>query len=146
MFGLSFIEIIIISVVALLVLGPERIPVVARSLGRALAELRRSVDEVKTEFNLHSFNRNDPFNLTQPRLPSQTGLKAEPLKQDEVDEEPIEIDVPLNCEERERLAKAAGQSVADKGSREETLSEELVVEAEVVSVSSDKSLKRQDKA
>ena len=83
MFGFSFGEIIVISVVALLVLGPERIPIVARSLGRALAELRRSLDEVKNEFSLGDFNKNDPFNLTrpnQPRLPSQTGLRAEPLK------------------------------------------------------------------
>jgi len=83
MFGFSFTELIVIGIVALLVLGPERIPGVARSLGRALQELRRSVDEVKTEFAMSDFK--DPFNLkSRPQLPKSTGLRAEPLKIDEI--------------------------------------------------------------
>lgn len=42
MFGLSFGEILVIMVVALLVLGPERLPKVARSLGKGLRDLRRT--------------------------------------------------------------------------------------------------------
>ncbi len=41
MFGLGIMEIVVVIVVALLVLGPERLPKVARQLGRVLREVRR---------------------------------------------------------------------------------------------------------
>lgn len=50
MFGLSLSEIVVIGAVALLVLGPEQIPGLARSIGKMMGELRRAVDEVKYQF------------------------------------------------------------------------------------------------
>lgn len=47
MFGLSFWEIGMILLVALVVLGPERLPRVARSLGRGLRQLRRASSDVR---------------------------------------------------------------------------------------------------
>jgi Tat protein translocase TatB subunit len=49
MFGVSFGEIVIIFVVGLLVFGPERLPEIARSLGRLMNQLRRWSDEFKNE-------------------------------------------------------------------------------------------------
>jgi TatA/E family protein of Tat protein translocase len=49
MFGLGFSEILLILVVALLVFGPKRLPEIAQGLGRALGDLRRTLDEVKRE-------------------------------------------------------------------------------------------------
>jgi Tat protein translocase TatB subunit len=50
MFGLGLPEIIIILVVALLVVGPSKLPDLAKSLGRAFNEFRRMADEVKETF------------------------------------------------------------------------------------------------
>lgn len=50
MFGLGFGEVMVILVVALLVFGPERLPELAKTLGKTMAELRRSMDELRTEF------------------------------------------------------------------------------------------------
>jgi Tat protein translocase TatB subunit len=50
MFGIGMPELVVIFVVALIVLGPKRLPDVARALGKALAEFRRVTDEVNREF------------------------------------------------------------------------------------------------
>jgi len=42
-------ELIVILVVALLVLGPKRLPEVARSLGKGLAEFRKAARDVETQ-------------------------------------------------------------------------------------------------
>jgi len=45
MLGIGLPELVMIMVLALLVLGPERLPEVARLVGRAYAQLRRASEE-----------------------------------------------------------------------------------------------------
>jgi sec-independent protein translocase protein TatA len=45
MFGIGLPEVMVILAVALIVLGPQRLPEVARMLGRAYAQLRRASEE-----------------------------------------------------------------------------------------------------
>lgn len=45
-------EVAVILVVALLVLGPKRLPEVARALGKGLAEFRRMTSEVNRELRI----------------------------------------------------------------------------------------------
>ena len=52
MFGIGMPELLIILVVALLVLGPKRLPEVARSLGRGLAEFRRASSELRQSLSV----------------------------------------------------------------------------------------------
>lgn len=49
MFDIGFPELLIVTVVMLLVLGPERLPETLRMLGLWLGRLRRSFNAVKTE-------------------------------------------------------------------------------------------------
>lgn len=49
MFDISFTEIMVIAVVALIVVGPERLPKVARTLGHLLGRVRRYVSDVKND-------------------------------------------------------------------------------------------------
>ncbi len=49
MFDISFTEILVIAIVALVVLGPERLPKVARTLGHLLGRAQRYVNDVKND-------------------------------------------------------------------------------------------------
>jgi sec-independent protein translocase protein TatB len=51
MFDFSFGEIAVIGVVALVVLGPERMPKVARTIGEWIGKAQRYVNEVKSDIN-----------------------------------------------------------------------------------------------
>src|SRR5262250_9109 len=51
MFGIGVPELLVIMVVALVVLGPKRLPEVARALGKGLAELRRATSGFTEELN-----------------------------------------------------------------------------------------------
>ena len=51
MFDVGFSEMIVIGVVALVVLGPERLPKVARTLGVLFGRMQRYVAQVKSDIN-----------------------------------------------------------------------------------------------
>lgn len=46
MFGISFNELLIVLALALIILGPDKLPELARSLGKGLGELKRATDDV----------------------------------------------------------------------------------------------------
>jgi sec-independent protein translocase protein TatB len=49
MFDIGFSEIVVIAVVALVVLGPEKLPKTARTLGHLFGRLQRYVNDVKSD-------------------------------------------------------------------------------------------------
>lgn len=49
MFDIGFSELVVIAVVALVVIGPERLPTVARTIGALLGRLNRYVADVKSD-------------------------------------------------------------------------------------------------
>lgn len=49
MFDVSFSELMVIGVIALIVIGPERLPKVARTIGHLLGRAQRYVNEVKSD-------------------------------------------------------------------------------------------------
>lgn len=54
MFDISFSELLIIAIVALVVIGPEKLPKVARTAGAFFGRLQRFVAQVKDEVNRES--------------------------------------------------------------------------------------------
>jgi sec-independent protein translocase protein TatB len=51
MFDVGFSEMIVIAVVALIVIGPEKLPKVARTVGALLGRMQRYVNDVKADIN-----------------------------------------------------------------------------------------------
>ena len=51
MFDIGFSEMMLIAVVALIVIGPERLPRVARTMGHLFGRLQRYVNDVKADIN-----------------------------------------------------------------------------------------------
>ena len=45
-------EILVVGVLALLVFGPEKLPEMARSLGKGLTQLKRMAADAKSEFDM----------------------------------------------------------------------------------------------
>jgi sec-independent protein translocase protein TatB len=51
MFDIGFTELLVIGVVALIVIGPEKLPRVARTVGHLAGRLQRYVSDVKADIN-----------------------------------------------------------------------------------------------
>ena len=63
MFGISMPELILVLAVALIVIGPKKLPDLAKSLGKAMNEFRRATSEIK-----ESFEVGDEFNDVKKSL------------------------------------------------------------------------------
>lgn len=72
MFGLGFGEILLIMVIALICFGPAKLPELARTLGKTMAEFRRALDEIKFEVNSPP-----DFERRTPRDPQLTHEKTQ---------------------------------------------------------------------
>ena len=51
MFDIGFSELLVIAVVALIVIGPERLPRVARTVGHLIGRMQRYVNDVKADIS-----------------------------------------------------------------------------------------------
>jgi len=51
MFGIGMTEIIVILAIALLVIGPEKLPELARTLGKGLAEFKKTAEDFRNSFH-----------------------------------------------------------------------------------------------
>ncbi|PIE34156.1 twin-arginine translocase subunit TatB [candidate division KSB3 bacterium] len=67
MFGIGMPELIVIFVIALLVVGPKKLPELARALGRGFGEFKRATNEVRQTLDAEMKQIND----TVPKLPDE---------------------------------------------------------------------------
>ena len=66
MFGIGGPELLLILVLALIVLGPKKLPELARTLGKGLAEFRRATDDLKDEFRKMENEIESSSSITTP--------------------------------------------------------------------------------
>ena len=124
MFGLGFGEVLVILVVALLIFGPDKLPELARTLGKTMAELRRSMDEVRNEFHapVKDFERSLRVDPTHPTAVSPTSspnaapaitVVPQPEKLPQETAAPGTI-LPASDSEQKEAEKAAVEIITEK--------------------------------
>ena len=67
MFGIGPIEFAVVLVVALLVMGPKKLPELARTVGRGLAEFRRASNDLRRSIDLDL----EPHKIDPPPGPAK---------------------------------------------------------------------------
>lgn len=99
MFGIGTSELIVIAVVALLVVGPKKLPELAKSLGRGFAEMKKAsegvadglkesfrADDIKQDVNeiknslLYGKSEAGEEDRPPPAKPSETETKPDPYE------------------------------------------------------------------
>ena len=107
MFGIGFPEILLIMALALIVLGPKRLPALARALVRGLAEFKRATDDLKQTFNeeTNSYDLKrppgSPGKLTPPgAMHNPYPAEANPVEADVSDADPT---TSANADEQEKI-------------------------------------------
>lgn len=60
MFGLGFGEIVIILVLALILLGPAKLPEVAKQLGKGLRDFKKATDDLRGQFERELYAEDRP--------------------------------------------------------------------------------------
>ncbi len=112
MFGIGTGELLLLLLIALIVLGPERMPKLARDLGRALAEFRKTSDELRTEFlNADKFlDTVAGTAVTPPAITAPQGAPEPPLT-----EAAVATDAPTEPDETafDREAREAREKLRD---------------------------------
>lgn len=112
MFGIGTGEILLLLVIALIVLGPDRMPKLARDLGRALAEFRKTSDELKAEF-LNADKYLDTALTAPPAPPAITAPQGAP--EPALTEAAVATDVPTEPDETlfDKEAREARERLRD---------------------------------
>ncbi|MFL5399095.1 MAG: twin-arginine translocase TatA/TatE family subunit [Myxococcales bacterium] len=68
MLGLSMTEVIIILGLALILLGPDQLPSIAKTIGKGMREIRKATDDLKSTFEQEMVRMDDMVNVNeQPR-------------------------------------------------------------------------------
>jgi sec-independent protein translocase protein TatB len=109
--GLSMTEIIIILGLALLLLGPDQLPSLAKSLGKGLRELRKATDDLKGQFESEiariDLNNEQTQKTIAPVPPPPDAAKADGDKPPEAP--PVPSDDPAAARAAARRAAVASQ-------------------------------------
>jgi Tat protein translocase TatB subunit len=105
MFGMGMTEILVILTVALIVIGPKKLPDLAKSLGRAFNEFRNATTDLKESLTVDpaikavkTSNKNQQGATPTPSNKNSAGKKI-PAKEDAEPKTRESVTLPRNAQE-----------------------------------------------
>ncbi|MBI3398438.1 MAG: twin-arginine translocase TatA/TatE family subunit [Deltaproteobacteria bacterium] len=92
MFGIGLPEIIVILIIALIVLGPDKLPGIAKALGKAFAEIKKATEEIKESVKDASLDKiadqsTEPAKETKTAAPAIKTEKPQTNLPEEIDKD-----------------------------------------------------------
>ena len=96
MFGIGMPELLLILAIALIVIGPKKLPDLAKSLGRAFAEFKRATSELKDSLEIDSELKDikRTFHNMSDEIKEAIDVDSDEIK------EAINVDVDVNLEDQ----------------------------------------------
>jgi len=116
MFGIGLPELIIIMAIALIVIGPSKLPDLARALGKGMAEFRKATQEIKDSLDLDEDIEEVKRDLSDSISGIERPMDLE-YPQTEEEEEPEPDDSSESPESRE-VAEKKDPTVNENGAEE----------------------------
>ncbi|MCP4430904.1 MAG: twin-arginine translocase subunit TatB [Gammaproteobacteria bacterium] len=115
MFDMGFTELMIIGIVALVVIGPERLPGVARTAGKYLGKLRRFMTNVKAdvESELRADELREILSKQQDEIQSLKEVVSEVGKEVDSGVSEMEAEIDRAAEEFQKKSAEEGSSWTD---------------------------------
>jgi Tat protein translocase TatB subunit len=116
MFGIGMTEMLLIAALALVVLGPKKLPDLARSVGKGFAEFKRATNELKSAIDLESKAEEDRYKeeLREKYKQEATRLQAEKAAEVVTAEAQVEQS-GVESSELEQTDPASSETVAEQG-------------------------------
>jgi Tat protein translocase TatB subunit len=120
MFGLGMPEILLILAIALIVIGPKKLPDLAKTLGRAMGEFKRSAQDFKRSIDIETTVK-DIKDVEDPETDLKDVIKeanikdetAAPFKEDSGSKDP-DREVPDKIEDDTPEAKEPDKTIKNK--------------------------------
>lgn len=121
MFGIGMPEVIIIMIIALIVIGPSKLPDLARALGKGMAEFRKATQELKDSLDLNE----EIQEVKRDLVDSISGLDEpihprEPDKEEEAGPKHEDSDEVLGSDEKNKEEAEPLGSMEEETSPEES--------------------------
>ncbi len=111
MFGMGMPEILLILAIALIVIGPKKLPDIAKSLGRAMGEFKKATNDLKSTINL-----DDPIDITHRPVsrPEIIGSNEKPEENDTT-----EVEAPYKDLDKDKELESEADADDLKGNSED---------------------------